>query len=59
MAAKGSGHFAKLTSPEQWRERAGTCLQRLRDTSLQFLCCFSASSNSCMAITFPAFRWNR
>jgi uncharacterized membrane protein len=38
---------------------ARTSLRRLRDTSLQSPCCFSASSNSCTPITSPSFRWNR
>ena len=43
-------------SPSGGASAPRTSVRRLRDTSLQFPCCFSASSNSCMAITFPAFR---
>src|SRR5208282_2784998 len=45
---------ASATSGES---AAGTSWRRLRDTSLPFRFCFTASSSSCTAITFPAFRW--
>ncbi len=39
------------------RSAASTSWQRLRDTSSPSPCCFTASSNSCMPITCPPFRW--
>ena len=41
------------------RARLATSLRRSRATSSPFPCSFTASSNSCTAITFPAFRSNR